>query len=130
MNGRESYFFDVASPFHLRLAGKFNTFDEGAGVAYHPDNVGDLTPEAARVAFIASANGTIEISDTYHYTSRGVLPVRANLYGPIRVARPWPGDDPGVILKLFGLTTEGFIVIDVRASDIQPLPSLRRMRMR
>ena len=130
VHGQESYFFDVESPFHLRLQGKFNTFDVGAGIAFHPDNVGDLTPEAQRVAFIASANGTIEIADTYHYTSRGVLPVRANLYGPIRVARPWPGDDPQVVLKLFGLTSEGFIVIDVRASDIQPLPSLRRVRMR
>jgi hypothetical protein len=33
-----------------------------------------------------------------------------------------PGDDPAVVLKLFGLTTEGMIVIDIRASDILPLP--------
>jgi hypothetical protein len=130
VHGQESYFFDVQMPFHLRLQGKFNTFDQGAGIAFHPDNVGDLTPESERVAFVASANGTIEILDTYHYTGRGTLPVRANLYGPIRVTRAWPGDDPTVVLKLFGLTSEGFVVIDIRASDIQPLPSLRRMRLR
>jgi hypothetical protein len=130
VHGKESYFFDVAMPFHLRLQGKFNTFDMGAGIAFHPNNVGDLTPDAERVAFVASANGTIEIVDTYHYTSRGVLPVRASLYGPIRVTPAWPGDDPTVVLKLFGLTTEGFIVIDIRASDIQPLPSLKRFRPR
>jgi hypothetical protein len=130
VHGLESYFFDVEMPFHLRLQGKVNTFDTGAGIAFHPENVGDLTPDDQRVAFIASSNGTIEIVDTYHYTSRGSLPVRANLYGPIRVARAWAGDDPQVVLKLFGLTTEGFIVIDVRASDIQPLPSFKRMRLR
>jgi hypothetical protein len=26
------------------------------------------------------------------------------------------------VLKLFGLTTEGMIVIDIRASDILPVP--------
>ncbi|MEJ7812105.1 MAG: Ig-like domain-containing protein [Gemmatimonadaceae bacterium] len=128
VHGMESYFFDVESPFHLRLQGKVNTFDKGAGIAFHPDNVGDLSTDAARVAFIASANGTIEIVDTYHYTLRGTLPVRASLYGPIRVTKPFPGDDPAVVLKLFGLTTEGLIVIDIRASDIQPLSFGRAIR--
>jgi hypothetical protein len=122
VHGQESYFFDVQSPFHLRLQGKVTTFDQGAGIAFHPNNVGDLSPAAARVAFVASGNGTIEIVDTYHYINRGSLPVRANLYGPIRVTLPMPGDDPAVVLKLFGLTTEGMIVIDIRASDILPLP--------
>jgi hypothetical protein len=122
VHGQESYFFDVQSPFHLRLQGKVTTFDQGAGIAFHPNNIGDLSPAAARVAFVASGNGTIEIVDTYHYINRGSLPVRANLYGPIRVTLPMPGDDPAVVLKLFGLTTEGMIVIDIRASDILPLP--------
>ena len=39
---------------------------------------------------MASANGTIEIVDTYHYINRGSLPVRASLYGPIRVTLPMP----------------------------------------
>jgi hypothetical protein len=122
-HGVESYFADIENPFHLRLQGKFNTFDTGAGVAYHPNNMGD-TPaldDPTRVVFVASADGTIDILDTFHYTSRGKLPVRANLYGPIRVTNPFPGDDPGVILKLFGLTSEGLIVIDIRATDIKPL---------
>jgi hypothetical protein len=122
VHGDKSFFFDVQSPFHLRLGGFASTFDTGAGIAFHPNNIGDLSPSDARVAFIASANGTIEIVDTYHYINRGTLPVRANLYGPIRVTLPMPGDDPSVILKLFGLTTEGLIVIDIRASDILPVP--------
>ena len=122
-HGRESYFSEIEDPFHLRLQGKFNTFDVGAGIAFHPDNVGDSAPidDPARTAFVASANGTIEIMDSFHYTGRGQLPVRANLYGPIRVTHAMPGDDPTIILKVFGLTTEGLIVIDVRATDIKPL---------
>ena len=108
-------------PFHLRLQGKYNTFDTGAGIAYHPNNIGDGSAPDARVAFVASADGTIDIVDSFHYTGRGKLPVRANLYGPIRVTNRFPGDDPAVILKLFGMTTEGLIVIDIRAADIKPL---------
>ena len=122
-HGMESYFSDIESPFHLRLQGKFNTFDSGAGVAYHPSNTGD-TPaldDPTRVVFVASADGTIDILDSFHYTTRGKLPVRANLYGPVRVTNRFPGDDPAVVLKLFGLTTEGLIVIDIRTADIKPL---------
>jgi len=122
-HGTESYFADIESPFHLRLQGKFNTFDTGAGVAYHPSNSTDSGPldDPTRVVFVASADGTIDILDSFHYTSRGKLPVRANLYGPIRVTNRFPGDDPAVVLKLFGLTTEGLIVIDIRTADIKPL---------
>ena len=122
-HGLESYFSDIETPFHLRLQGKFNTFDTGAGIAYHPSNTGDLggLDDPTRVAFVASADGTIDIVDSFHYTGRGKLPVRANLFGPIRVTHRFPGDDPAVVLKLFGLTTEGLIVIDIRAADIKPL---------
>jgi hypothetical protein len=122
VHGEKSRFFEVQSPFHLRLQGTANTFSQGAGIAFHPNNFGDGTLAGERVAFVASANGTIEIIDTFHYLNRGSLPVRANLFGPIRVTLPMPGDDPAVVLKLFGLTTEGMIVIDIRASDILPLP--------
>jgi hypothetical protein len=39
----------------------------------------------------------------------------------VRVTNRFASDDPAVILKLFGLTSEGLIVIDIRASDIKPL---------
>ena len=122
VHGEQSFLFEVESPFHLRLQGSATTFSQGAGIAFHPNNMGDLSPPDARVAFVAASNGTIEIVDTFHYLKRGSLPVRANLYGPIRVTLPMPGDDPAVVLKLFGLTSEGLIVIDIRASDILPLP--------
>ena len=120
--GSEAHFSDIAVPFHLRLQGKFNTFNQGAGIAFHPNNMGDLSPQNERIAFVASANGTIEIIDSFHYTSRGTLPVRANLIGPIRVTSRFASDEAAIILKIFGLTPEGLIVIDVRASDIIPMP--------
>jgi hypothetical protein len=120
--GAEAHFSDIEMPFHLRLQGKFNTFDNGAGIAFHPANIGDMTPSNQRVAFVASGNGTIEVIDSFHYLNRGTLPVRASLRGPIRVTSRFPTDDPAIILKIFGLTPEGLIVIDVRAGDIIPLP--------
>jgi hypothetical protein len=120
--GSEAYFSDIDVPFHLRLQGKINTFDNGAGIAFHPNNVGDTSPANQRIAFVASGNGTIEIIDSFHYLSRGVLPVRASLRGPIRVTNRFASDDPAIILKIFGLTPEGLIVIDVRPGDIIPLP--------
>ncbi|MFN2400188.1 MAG: hypothetical protein ABR543_16360 [Gemmatimonadaceae bacterium] len=123
-HGQESYFFELAPPYDLRLQGKVNTFDTGAGIAFHPDNNGGYSSlnDPTRTAFVASANGTIEIVDSFHYTNRGTLPVRANLYGPIRVTHRFPSDNPAVVLKVFGLTAEGLIVIDIRASDILNLP--------
>jgi hypothetical protein len=122
--GAAAYFSDIEHPFHLRLQGKYATNQVGAGIAFHPNNTGGSSGpnDPTRVAFVASADGTIEIVDSFHYTSRGKLPVRANLYGPIRVTNRFATDDPDVILKLFGLTAEGMIVIDIRATDIKPLP--------
>ncbi len=122
-HGSESYFFDVESPFTLRLQGKVQTFSTGSGIAFHPDNIGTGVSlnDSTRVAFVASSNGTIEIVDSFHFLNRGTLPVRAKLYGPIRVTHRFPSDDPAIVLKIFGLTTEGLIVIDVRNSDIKPI---------
>lgn len=134
VHGTDSFFSEVNHPFLLRLQGKVSTFSDGAGIAFHPQNTGnpatDGQPE--NTAFVASSNGTIEIMDTHHYLKRGELPVRSNLYGPIRVTERFANDDPNgdcaaarptcVILKLFGLTVDGFIVIDIRAQDIKPLP--------
>ena len=131
VHGVESFFADIPNPYLLRLQGKVNTFQEGSGIAFHPDN-GDVTADGdpRNVAFVASANGRIEIVDTYHYTGRGSLPVSANLYGPIRAVRSYATDNPPgmlstdpnfVVVKLYGLTVDGLIVIDVRNRDIRPL---------
>jgi hypothetical protein len=117
VHGVETFFADSS----LRLQGKFATFNDGAGIAFHPDNVDENTTDvSARVTFVASGDKSIQIVDSYSYRLRGRIPIRTNLYGPLRAVRAGPADEPGVVVKLFGLTPEGIIVIDVRAGDILP----------
>jgi hypothetical protein len=122
VHGQQSYFAAIEDPFHLRLQGKYDSFDVGAGVAFHPNADGTMSPEAERVAFVASSNGTIEIVDAAYYVSRGKINIKGLLYGALRASLPFPGDPPNVVLKLFGLTTQGLVVIDLTAQDIKPVP--------
>jgi len=121
-HGTESYFASVDVPFHLRLQGKFATFQKGAGIAFHPGARGTNTPSAERVAFVASEDATIEILDIAHYLSVGELPIKTKLYGPLRVSRRFPSDPPEVVLKLYGVAATGLVVIDVRATNYTPIP--------
>lgn len=118
VHGVETFFADSS----LRLQGKFATFNTGAGIAFHPMNVEEQTADTlARVAFVASGDFSIQIVDSYSYRLRGRIPLRKNLYGPLRAVLPSPGEmlvDPSLVVKLFGLTPEGIVVIDVRRGDI------------
>jgi hypothetical protein len=120
VHGVETFFADSS----LRLQGKFATFNDGAGIAFHPGNVEENTADVtARVVFVASGDRSIQIVDSYSYRLRGRIPIRTNLYGPLRAVRPTAGErasDPSLVVKLFGLTPEGLIVVDVRAGDILP----------
>jgi hypothetical protein len=122
VHGQQSYFAAIEDPFHLRLQGKYDSFDAGAGVAFHPNADGITSPEAERVGFVASSNGTIEIVDAAYYVSRGKINIKGKLYGALRASLPFPTDPPNVVLKLFGLTPEGLVVIDLTAQDIKPVP--------
>lgn len=122
LHGGETYFASVTQPFTQRLQGKYTTFGTGAGIAFHPNADGTGTPADQRLSFVASANGTIEVVDIAYYTGRGQLLTKSNLYGPLRASLPFAGDDPSVVLKLFGLSANGLVVIDVTAADIQPGP--------
>ncbi|HEX5074472.1 MAG TPA: hypothetical protein VFW03_14745 [Gemmatimonadaceae bacterium] len=119
VHGVETFFADSS----LRLQGKFATFNTGAGIAFHPGNVDENTADPkARVAFVASGDYSIQIVDTYSYRLRGRIPIRSNLYGPLRAVYPTAAElsaDPTLAVKLFGLTSEGLVMIDVHASDIQ-----------
>jgi hypothetical protein len=121
-HGLQSYFSEVEAPFHLRLQGKYDSFDDGAGIALHPDADGLNSSADQRLAFIGSASGKIEIVDIAYFINRGTLPLKSRIYGPLRVSKPMPGDDPSVILKLFALTARGLIVVDLTAADIKPGP--------
>src|SRR5688572_22644046 len=119
IHGAESYFAAVEQPFNLRLQGKKSTFNQGAGITFHPNADGTGTAQAERLAFVASANGSIEMIDIAYYDfQRGALATKYNLYGPLRASLPFPGDDPSVVFKLFGVSSAGLVVIDVTASDI------------
>lgn len=129
VHGRQSYFGAVDYPFHLRMQGRFDSFDEGAGITYHPQaKVNPAAPGArndpTRLAFVASENGTIEIVDAYYYVSRGRLVIRNNLYGPLRASLPLDAAEiaAGVVLKLYGMTDNGLVVVDVTAADIKDVP--------
>jgi hypothetical protein len=122
VHGQQSYFAAIENPFHLRLQGKYDSFDAGAGVAFHPNADGLASPEADRVGFVASSNGTIEIVDGAYYVSRGKINIKGTLYGPLRASLPFPTDPVNVVLKLFGLTSDGLVVIDLTAGDIKPVP--------
>ena len=123
IHGAESYFATVDQPFNLRLQGSKSTFSQGAGIAFHPNADGVTTPQQNRLAFVASANGSIEMIDIAYYDyQRGALATKYNLYGPLRASLPFPGDDPSVVFKLFGVSSAGLVVIDVTAADILPGP--------
>lgn len=121
-HGNQSYFAAVEDPFHLRLQGKYDSFDNGAGITFHPQANGTLTPQDQRLAFVAAASGQIEVVDIAYYTNRARLQLKNPIYGPIRASLPMPGDSPDVILKLFAMSQNGLIVIDLRSGDIKPGP--------
>ena len=123
VHGTETAFSAVTYPFTQRLQGKKSTFAKGAGIAFHPNADGVNTPADSRLAFVASANGTIEAVDIAYYDFvRGALATKFNLYGPLRASLPFPGDSPNVVFKLFGVSSKGLVVVDVTAADLKPGP--------
>ena len=121
-HGTQSYFASVSNPFHLRLQGKYDSFDDGAGIAFHPFADGTSSPQDQRLAFIGAASGVVEVVDIAYYINRARLQLKYPIYGPLRASLPMPGDPGDVILKLYALSQKGLIVIDLKASDIKPGP--------
>lgn len=122
-HGDQAYFAFVANPFHLRLQGEYQSLAQGAGIAFHPlADATNLTDPNSRLAFVASTTGQIEIVDIAHYVNRGTLQLKNPIYGPLRASLPVPGDPPTVVLKLYALSTQGLVVIDLTAADIKAGP--------
>jgi hypothetical protein len=125
-HGLQSYFSFVADPFHLRLQGKFDSFQDGAGIAFHPQADGRAYSSSAacadqtQLAFVGSTSGRIQIVDIGHYVGCGTIQLKTTIYGAIRASLPQPGDAPAVIVKLFVMTPAGLAVVDVTAADIKP----------
>ena len=106
VHGARTYAMQVQNPFHLRLDGFFDSFDNGAGVAYPP------AAALLSVGFTATSGGRIEAFDVNHYDKRAEFITKGNLYGSLRASLPFAAP-AGVILKLFGLSSEGLVVIDL-----------------
>jgi hypothetical protein len=134
-HGLQTYFAAVTDPFHLRLQGKFDSADRGAGIAFHPEvdwapQNGVLTAPEKRIAFVGSASGFVEIVDVGYYISRGTLQLKNSIYGALRATGRLPGDpvarfanDPQeVVLHLFTMSEQGLVVIDLTRGDIKAGP--------
>ena len=113
IHGAETYFADTA----LRLQGKVTTASTGSGVAFNPGNDSKYAADSVSQAFVASSDQTLEVVDSYFFRLRQKLPLRSNLYGALRV---WYNFNPNatVPLKVYGLTPEGLVVIDIRPEDL------------
>lgn len=123
-HGAQSYFSSVDNPFHLRLQGIYaDAGTGGAGIAYHPRANGTGSPTCERLAFVADGAKAIHATDLAFFIRRGRFDLKHQLYGPIRVSRRLAGDDPTIVLKLYGVSlTGGLTVIDLRATDIVNVP--------
>jgi hypothetical protein len=113
IHGAETYFADTA----LRLQGKVTTVSSGAGIAFNPGNDSKNAADSVSQAFVASSDTTLEVIDSYYFRLRQKLPLRTTLYGALRV---WYSFNPatGIPLKIYGLTSEGLVVIDIRPEDL------------
>ena len=123
-HGSQSFFSAVDLPFHLRLQGIYaDAGTGGAGIAYHPRANGTASPTCERLGFVADGAKAIHATDLAFFIRRGRFDLKHQLYGPIRVSRPLAGDDPTIILKLYGVSlTGGLTVIDLRTADITDVP--------
>jgi hypothetical protein len=123
-HGNQSYFASVDDPFHLRLQGIYGDAGTGgAGIAYHPRANGTGSPTCERLGFVADGAKAIHAVDIAYFIRRGRFELKHQLYGPLRVSRALAGDDPSIILKLYGISlTGGLTVIDLRTADIIDVP--------
>ena len=124
VHGAEAYFAEISDDFRfqLRLQGKFATSGTGSGIAFHPLNDGTSSDlNQRRVSFVAAGEPKVQIIDSYFFRMRGELELRTPLHGPLRAVTPTAAETAaGISVKLFGLSADGLVIIDVRASDIAP----------
>lgn len=127
--GEVAFYFgpDVpGEPNVLRLLGTNNDINpEGVGAALHPDHDNGLIlgPDEERLSFLGSGDARVEIVDTYFFDfSRGEIFIRDPIVGPLRITGRLPMDAANVVLRLYGVTENGVVVIPVRDTDVEPLP--------
>ncbi len=126
--GTFAYFFgpdQPGGPNVLRLLGQNeNISPTGVGAALHPDHdqFSDNV-ESERLAFLGAGDARIELVDTRFFSfSRGQVLIRDPIVGPLRITRRLPPDPANVVLRLYGVTENGVVVIPVKDTDIIPIP--------
>jgi len=100
--GQSAYFFDNG----LQLNGTVGLSGGGvgAGGALHPLHANQKTLENffgvyrpdTHLAFAGTADGAIDIIDTYKFTRIGQVTLRDRIVGPLRATLPFPGDNAGL----------------------------------
>ena len=124
VHGAEAYFAEINTDFRfqLRLQGKFATSGTGSGIVFHPQNDGTSNDtNRRRVSFVAAGEPKVQIIDSYFFRMRGELPLAKPLFGPLRAINPTAAEAAaGVTVKLFGLSADGLVIIDVLNTDIAP----------
>jgi len=100
--GQAAYFFDTELQLNGTVA--LSGGGIGAGGALHPLHANQKTLENfdgayrpdTHLAFAGTADGSIDIIDTYKFTRIGQITLRDKVIGPLRAVLPFPGDNAGL----------------------------------
>jgi len=100
--GNAAYFFDT----ELQLNGTvgLSAGGGGSGAALHPLHANQKTLENftgayrpdTHLAFVGTAEGTIDIIDTFKFTRIGQITIRDRITGPLRAVLPSAADNDGL----------------------------------
>jgi hypothetical protein len=109
-----AYFFDA----NLRLLGRaVEGVGGGAGAAIHPSHSG----AGAGLSFVGTNRNSIQVLDVGHFVVRGEISIRDQIVGPLRVSLPLPDDPVDTVVRVYGVTSSGGVVlIRVREGHIRP----------
>ena len=111
--GLSAYFFDT----ELQLNGTVELpgSGTGTGAAMHPlhanqktlENLaGDYRPDT-HLAFVGTADGTVDIIDTFKFTRIGQITLRDVVAGPLKAVLPFPDDNEGLSCPTIPVTDIG-----------------------
>ncbi len=126
-----TYFFSngIDQAGDLRLQGVFSDGVAGGegGAALHPDHIYSDGSTEETLAFVATANRTIKVVDTFHFFERGEIAIRDRVVGQLRASLPFPGENAGlaatdpdyILVKLYGVTDrDAVVIVNVRNKDL------------
>lgn len=132
--GEAAYFFDTQLQLNGTVA--ISGGGVGAGAALHPlhanqktlENFGGTYRPDTHLAFAGTADGAIDIIDTYKFTRIGQITLRDRITGPLRAMLPLPGDNAGLtcgtipVQDLAGQAIGNAIRIYTNGDFTQPIP--------